>query len=46
MSNKFWDYFDSELISIASQVQHMEAEEVRELCLELAARLEDAIDCK
>ena len=44
MYNKFWDYTDNELISMTLQVQHMEAEEIRELCKELANRLEDVIE--
>ena len=43
MYNKFWDFRNSKLISMAMQVAHMEAEEVRELCRELAERLEDEI---
>lgn len=43
MYNKFWDFRNSELISMAMQVAHMETEEVRELCKELAERLEDEI---
>ena len=42
---EFWDYTNEELISIAEiQTRHMEHEELRQLVLELAIRLEDALD--
>lgn len=42
---EFWDYTDEELISLAElQTKGMEQEELRELILELSARLEDALD--
>jgi len=45
LSGEFWDYTDEQLISIAEiQTRHMEHEELRQLVLELAIRLEDALD--
>lgn len=43
MYNKYWDYQDKELINMASDSHHMEAEEVRELARELGERLENVL---
>ena len=45
MGTNFWDYMDEELISLGSlRGDGLEAESVRDLAAELAARLADALD--